>query len=163
MATHEKSIEVNVPVHTAYNQWTQFESFPQFMEGVEEVHQLDDTRLHWRAKVAGKEAEWNAEITEQTPDRRIAWRSTSGAQNDGVVTFQPEGPNKTKITLRVDYDPEGIVEETGDKLGFVSRRMDGDLKRFKKFIEERGAETGAWRGEIHGGQVEKGASPTSRS
>ena len=156
MSHIEKSIEVDVPVRTAYNQWTQFEEFPRFMEGVEEVRQLDDKRLHWRAKIAGKEEEWDAEITEQIPDQRISWRSTTGVQNDGVVTFQPAGANSTRVTLRIDYDPEGILETVGDKLGFVSRRVEGDLKRFKEFIESQGRETGAWRGEIRGGQVDTG-------
>jgi uncharacterized membrane protein len=160
VANIEKSIEVNVPVRTAYNQWTQFEEFPQFMEGVEEVRQLDDKRLQWRASIAGKSEQWQAEVIEQTPDRVVAWRSTSGADNGGRVSFQPAGPNATRITLRLDYDPEGIVETAGDKLGFVSRRVEGDLERFKTFIEDRGAETGAWRGEIHGGDVERGAGAT---
>jgi uncharacterized membrane protein len=160
MANIEKSIEVNLPVRTAYNQWTQFEEFPQFMEGVEEVRQLDDKRLHWRASIAGKTEEWHAEIVEQTPDMVVAWRSTTGAENAGRVSFAPAGMNATRVTLRLDYDPEGIVESAGDKLGFVSRRVEGDLERFKEFIESRGAETGAWRGEIHGGTVESGASST---
>jgi uncharacterized membrane protein len=160
MATIEKSIEVNVPVRTAYNQWTQFEEFPQFMEGVEEVRQLDDKRLQWRASIAGKSEEWQAEIVEQTPDMVVAWRSTTGSENAGRVSFAPAGMNATRVTLRLDYDPEGIVESVGDKLGFVSRRVEGDLERFKEFIEGRGAETGAWRGEIHGGTVESGAGST---
>ena len=154
MASLSKSIEVNVPVRTTYNQWTQFESFPHFMEGVKSVQQMDNKRLHWVAEVAGKEKQWDAVITDQTPDQKIAWKSTSGAQNDGIVTFQPLGADKTRVNLQLDYDPEGVIEETGDKLGFVSRRIEGDLERFKKFIEARGAETGAWRGEIHGGQVQ---------
>ena len=161
MASVEKSIEVNVPVRTVYNQWTQFEEFPRFMEGVEEVRQLDDKRLHWRASVAGKSQEWDASIIEQTPDRVVAWRSTSGAENAGRVTFQPEGPDRTRVTVGLDYDPKGMVETTGDALGFVSRRVEGDLKRFKEFIESRGAETGAWRGEIHGAQVDRGTAGTT--
>ncbi|MFN8475049.1 MAG: SRPBCC family protein [Anaerolineae bacterium] len=156
MASLTKSIEVNVPVRTAYNQWTQFESFPQFMEGVKSVQQLDNKRLHWVAEVAGKEKQWDAVITDQVPDQKIAWRSTSGAQNDGIVTFQPLGADKTRVSLQIDYDPEGVVEETGDKLGFVSRRVEGDLERFKKFIESRGQETGAWRGTIKDAQVRSG-------
>src|SRR2546423_13886092 len=155
MSTIEQSIDVNVPVHTAYNQWTQFEEFPRFMEGVKEVRQLTDKRLHWRAVVGGKEKEWDAEIFEQTPDRKIAWRSTSGARNDGIVTFDKRSDNKTVVTLHLDYDPEGMVENVGDKLGVVSRRVESDLKRYKEFVESRGTETGAWRGEIHGGEVEK--------
>jgi uncharacterized membrane protein len=149
MATIEKSIDVDVPVRTAYNQWTQFEEFPKFMEGVREVRQLDDQRLHWRAQVAGKDKEWDAEITEQTPDQRIAWRSRSGAWNAGVVTFHRLGDGKTRVMLQLEYDPDGVVENVGDALGFVSGRVTGDLERFKTFIESRGRETGAWRGEIH--------------
>ena len=160
MAQIEKSIEVKVPVRTAYNQWTQFEQFPKFMEGVEEVRQLDDKRLHWRASIAGKTEEWQAEIVEQTPDKVVAWRSTTGAENGGHVSFTAKGADATQITLRLDYDPEGMVESVGDKLGFVSRRVEGDLERFKEFIEGRGAETGAWRGEIHGGEVERGTGAT---
>ena len=156
MSRIEKSIDVNVPVHTAYNQWTQFESFPQFMEGVEEVQQLDDKRLHWRAQIGGKQKEWDAEIVEQQPDRRVAWRSLDGAPNDGIVTFQPIDANSTRVTLALDYAPEGFLENVGDALGFVSGRVKGDLERFKAFIESRGAETGAWRGEIHGGQAARG-------
>ena len=145
MSRIEKSIDVNVPVHTAYNQWTQFESFPQFMEGVEDVQQLDDKRLHWRAQIGGKQKEWDAEIVEQQPDRRVAWRSLDGAPNDGVVTFEPIDADRTRVTLALDYEPEGFLENVGDALGFVSGRVQGDLKRFKEFIESRGAETGAWR------------------
>ena len=143
-----KSIEVNVPVRTAYDQWTQFESFPQFMEGVEEVQQLDDTHLHWRAKIGGKEAEWDAAITEQIPDERVAWRNTTGKTNAGVVTFHRLGDDQTKVTVQMEYEPEGVVENVGDKLGFDDRRVQGDLERFKEFIESRGVETGAWRGEV---------------
>jgi uncharacterized membrane protein len=148
MATIEKSIVVDIPVRTAYNQWTQFEEFPRFMEGVREVKQLDDKRLHWRAEIGGKEKEWDAEITEQIPDERVAWRSMSGARNAGVVTFHRLADNKTKIMAQIDYDPEGMVENVGDAIGVVGTRVDGDLKRFKEFIESRGAETGAWRGTI---------------
>jgi hypothetical protein len=150
----EKSIDVNVPVRTAYNQWTQFEEFPRFMEGVKEVRQLDDKRLHWCAEVAGKDKEWDAEISDQTPDRRIAWRSTSGAENGGAVLFEPLGADRTKITLRIDYNPDDFVETVGGALGFLGRRIQGDLDRFKEFIEARGQETGAWRGEIHGKEVD---------
>lgn len=148
MAVVEKSIEVNVPVRTAYNQWTQFETFPQFMEGVEEVHQLDDKRLHWRAKVMGHEEEWNAEITEQIPDQRIAWTSRGGAKNAGVVTFHRLDEAKTRIMLQLEYEPEGVVENLGEIAGVLDRRVQGDLKRFKEFIEQRQAPTGAWRGTI---------------
>ena len=148
MPVIEKSIEVNVPVKTAYNQWTQFEEFPKFMEGVEQVKQLDDKRLHWKANIAGKEEEWDAEITEQIPDQRIAWCSTGGAMNDGLVTFAPLSDATSKLTLQMEYVPNGPAEKTGDALGFVTRRVEGDLKRFKDFIETRGRETGAWRGTV---------------
>jgi uncharacterized membrane protein len=150
----EKSVDVDAPLSMVYNQWTQFEEFPEFMEGVLEVRQLDDKRLHWRAKIAGKEKEWDAEIFEQTPDERIAWRSTSGILNTGQVWFQSLGPNKTRVCLKINYDPDGVVENIGDALGVVSVRVQGDLNRFKKFIEKRGAETGGWRGEIHGRDVQ---------
>lgn len=156
MSRIEKSITVNVPLHTAYNQWTQFESFPEFMEGVEEVQQLDDKRLHWRAQIGGKQKEWDAEIVEQQPDQRVAWRSLGGAPNDGVVTFQQLDAATTQVTLALDYEPEGFLENVGDALGFVSGRVQGDLDRFKAFIESRGAETGAWRGEIDQGQTKSG-------
>jgi uncharacterized membrane protein len=156
MATIEQSIDVNVPVRTAYNQWTQFEEFPHFMEGVKDVQQLDDKRLHWRAEVAGRDKEWDAEITEQTPDQRIAWTSRSGAWNAGVVTFHRLEENRTRVMLQLEYDPAGVVDNVGDALGFVSARVQGDLERFKDFIESRGTETGAWRGEIKQGRVEKG-------
>ncbi len=145
----EKSIDVDRPLRVVYDQWTQFEQFPQFMEGVEEVQQLDEKRLRWCAKVAGKREEWEAEIVQQVPDQQIAWRHTGGAVNRGVVTFTPLDGERTNVTLALEYEPEGFVEKVGDVLGFVSRRVEGDLQRFKKFIEERGTETGAWRGEIH--------------
>jgi uncharacterized membrane protein len=148
MALIEKHIDVDVPVRTAYNQWTQFESFPRFMEGVDEVRQIDDSHLHWRASVAGKTEEWDAVITEQTPDDRIAWRSTSGAGNAGVVTFHRLGDNQTRVMLQLEYDPDGFTEHVGDALGFMDRRVKGDLDRFKDFVEGRGAATGAWRGSI---------------
>jgi uncharacterized membrane protein len=148
MATIEEHIDVEVPVRTAYNQWTQFEEFPRFMEGVLEVRQLDPKHLHWRAVVAGKEKEWDAEITEQVPDERIAWRSRGGASNAGVVTFHRLADNRTRVMLQLEYDPEGVVENVADALGIVKARVTGDLQRFKDFIEGRGRETGAWRGEI---------------
>lgn len=137
-----------VPVSTAYNQWTQFEEFPRFMEGVESVRQLDDTRMHWCADVGGVRREWDAEITEQHADERVAWRATQGASNAGAVTFHKLSPSETRIMLQLDFDPEGFVETAGDALGFVKRRATADLKRFKQFIEERGTETGAWRGDV---------------
>jgi uncharacterized membrane protein len=144
----EQSIEVDVPVGTAYNQWTQFEEFPKFMDSVLEVRQLDDTHLHWRASVAGKTKEWDAEITEQLPDTRIAWRSTSGAPNAGVVTFDKLGESRTKVLLQMDYDPQGLGEKVGDALGAVNLAAKGNLKRFKKLVEGRGVESGGWRGEV---------------
>jgi uncharacterized membrane protein len=154
MQTVEKCVEVDAPVKQVYNQWTQFEEFPKFMEGVEQVEQLDEKRLHWVAEIAGRRKEWDAEIFEQVPDQKIAWRSTSGAQNAGIVSFRPLDVNRTQITVRMEYEPEGAVEMVGSALGAVSSRIEGDLERFKKFIQSRGQETGAWRGEIHGGKVE---------
>jgi uncharacterized membrane protein len=151
MSTIEKSIEVNVPVSTAYNQWTQFEEFPKFMEGVKEVKQLDDKRLHWRAEIAGKEKQWTAKIIEQIPDHRIAWESESGEYTSGVVSFQALGPDRTRVTLEISYDPKGFIENAGDTIGVVSRRIENDLEHFKEFIENRGQETGAWRGTIREG------------
>ena len=147
-STIEDSIEVNVPISTAYNQWTQFEDFPKFMKGVCEVRQLDDTHVHWRAEIGGKEEQWDAEITEQIPDTRIAWRSTSGAKNEGVVKFYKISDSVTRIVLQMDYGPRGLVEEIGDALGIVKMRASGDLKRFKEFIESRGKESGEWRGSV---------------
>jgi uncharacterized membrane protein len=151
MSKITKSIEVDVPVSTAYNQWTQFEDFPRFMEGVKGVRQLDDKTLEWTAEVAGVKRSWRAEIVDQTPDRRISWRSTSGARHNGVVTFEPLGDNRTRITLEMDVDPEGFVENVADALGILDGRIKGDLDRFKEFIEARGQETGAWRGEVKEG------------
>ncbi|MBC7365887.1 MAG: SRPBCC family protein [Undibacterium sp.] len=148
MKTIKDSIIVDVPLARAYNQWTQFEEFPRFMEGVKEVKQLDDKRLHWKAVIAGKSEEWDAEITEQIPDQRIAWRSTDGAKNSGKIHFLAQGVNQTEVTLEVDYEPEGMVENLGDLLGLVSARVSGDLARFKKFIETRHSATGGWRGQI---------------
>jgi uncharacterized membrane protein len=148
----EKTIEVNRPLSTVYNQWTQFEDFPEFMEGVKEVRQLDDTHLHWRAEIWGKEKEWDAEITEQEPDRRISWRSTSGARNAGTVRFEPLGPESTRVRLTMAYEPEDAVENVGDALGIFSARVENSVRDFKEFIENRGQETGAWRGEVDGGE-----------
>lgn len=148
MSTIERSVDVAVPVATAYNQWTQFEEFPNFMEGVETVTQLDDRRLHWVAEVAGQHREWDAEITEQIPDQRIAWHSTDGTTNAGVVTFHRLGDNHTKVMLQLEFDPDGPVERIGDVLGLVEHRAAGDLDRFRDFVEVRGQESGAWRGEV---------------
>ena len=149
MTAVEKSIEVNVPLQTVYNQWTQFEEFPRFMDGVKEVQQLDDERLHWIAQIGGKQEEWDARITEQKPDERVAWRSEGGATNAGAVTFHRLSDDQTRVMLQLEYEPQGVVESTGDVLGFVTRRVEGDLERFKEFIEERGRETGEWRGQIN--------------
>ena len=148
MPTVEKSIEVELPVHDVYNQWTQFEEFPRFMEHVEEVRQLDDMALHWITTIGGQRREWDAEISEQKPDDRIAWTSRDGVYNAGVVTFHRLDDKHTKVMLRLAFEPSGFVESVGDKLGFVSRSVGADLERFKEFIEFRGAPTGAWRGQI---------------
>lgn len=155
MSVVEHSIDVDVPVRVAYDQWTQFETFPKFMEGVERVVQKDDKTLEWHANIAGQDKTWTAEIIEQTPDQRIAWRSTSGATNAGVVSFTSNGQNSTRVTLQLEADPEGPVENVGDALGFLDRRVKGDLDRFKEFVEGRGVATGSWRGEVHGGEVER--------
>jgi len=146
--TIEHSIDINVPVRTAYNQWTQFEEFPRFMEGVESVKQLNDTTLLWVANVGGERKEWRARITEQVPDHHIAWRSEGGDFTSGVVSFQALGPDKTRVTVRLNYEPKGVTEKLGDMLGMGSRRVEGDLGRFKDFIESKGHETGAWRGTV---------------
>ncbi|MCZ1004141.1 SRPBCC family protein [Streptomyces mirabilis] len=149
MSQVEESIEVDVPVRTAYNQWTQFETFPQFMEGVEKITQVDAPLTHWKAKVGGVEREFDAEITEQIPDERVAWTTVGGkAKQTGVVTFHRLAENKTKVMLQLDYDPVGFAENLGDKLGFVKRQVTGDLKRFKEYIESRGGRSGSWRGEV---------------
>jgi uncharacterized membrane protein len=148
MSTIEESIDVEVPVRTAYNQWTQFEEFPQFMEGVEEVRQLDETHLHWVAEIAGVRREWDAEVTEQTPDQRIAWQSTNGTRHAGVVTFHRIEDGRSRVMLQLDTEPEGVVEKAGDALGVLKRQVKGDLERFKQLIESRGSESGAWRGEV---------------
>ena len=162
----QKDIIVDVPATVAYDQWTQFESFPEFMDGVKEVIQLDEKTLRWRANVGGKDEEWEAEITEQTPDRVIAWSSTTGSPNAGTVRFESDSPSRTRVMLEISYEPRDAVEKVGDALGVLERRVDGDLKRFKEFIEKRRAPTGAWRGEIHGGKVEPdgsgGGSTSSR-
>jgi len=149
MANVQKSITVDAPVHSVYNQWTQFESFPKFMGGVKEVRQEGDTRLHWKAQIAGKTEEWEAEITEQIPDRKIAWRSTSGAPNAGMVTFSPVSDSATEVSLQLDAQPQSVTEKVGDALGALDRQVKTDLEKFKRYIEERGGEeTGAWRGEV---------------
>jgi len=152
MASIQESIDVQVPVRTAYNQWTQFEEFPQFMEGVKSVRQIDDTHLHWVAEVSGKEHEWTAEITEQRPDQMVAWKAVDGHGISGVVTFQPLSEGETRITVQMDHDTDGLVEQLGSALGFDGRRVKADLERFKDIVEGRGVETGAWRGEVEHGE-----------
>jgi uncharacterized membrane protein len=148
MSTIEESIEVKAPLRTVYNQWTQFEEFPRFMDGVEEVRQVDDTHLHWVAEFGGSRHEWDAEITEQKPDERVAWQNTDGKDNAGVVTFHRIDDELTRIMVQMDFVPEGIKEKIGDALGAADRRVRADLGRFKQLVEERGAETGGWRGEV---------------
>ena len=148
MPTIEQSIDVEVPVRTAYDQWTQFEEFPRFMDGIEEIRQVDETTLHWKAKIAGREREWDAKITEQRPDERVAWTDVNGKSNAGVVTFHKLDDGKTRIMVQMDWEAEGIVEQVGEKLGFDERTLKGDLENFKEFIESRGSETGAYRGEV---------------
>jgi uncharacterized membrane protein len=155
MAEMEKSIVVDAPLREVYNQWTQFEEFPRFMEGVLEVRQLDDRRLYWRAQIGSAEREWRAEIVDQVPERRIAWRSLGEVEVAGAVLFEPASDDRTRVTLRMRYDPEGLGENLADALGFVERRVQGDLERFREFIEDRGRATGGWRGEIHGQKVER--------
>jgi uncharacterized membrane protein len=153
METLEESIEVDAPLRATYDQWTQFEEFPRFMEGVESVTQVDDSHVHWVASIAGRTKEWDAQITRQVPDEEIAWVGLGDPDNRGRVVFEPvltedEHP-RTKVTMMLDYEPDGVVEQLGDALGVVRRRVQGDMIRFKEFIEERGRETGGWRGEIH--------------
>ena len=148
MSTVTESVDVAVPVRTAYNQWTQFEEFPRFMEGVAEIRQVSDTMTHWRTEIGGVKREFDAKITEQLPDERVAWTSTEGSKQAGVVTFHRLDEGNTRVTVQMDFEPDGVVEQAGDKLGVVDRRVKGDLKRFKEFIEGRGSETGGWRGEV---------------
>jgi uncharacterized membrane protein len=146
------SIDVAVPVSTAYNQWTQFESFPKFMDGVERIDQVSDTRTHWVTKIAGVQREFDAEITEQHPDERVAWTTENGVHQAGVVTFHRIDDATTRVTLQLDHDPQGFVEKAGDALGIVQNRVKGDLKRFKEYIESRGVESGGWRGVVEDGE-----------
>ena len=148
MSEITESIEVGVPLNTAYNQWTQFEEFPRFMGGVESVQQIDDTHLRWVASIGGKREEWDAEITDQKSDERVAWMAQGGKGNAGVVTFDPISETQTKVTVQMDWEPEGVLENVGTALGFDDRQVSKDLKSFKALIEERGQETGAWRGEV---------------
>jgi uncharacterized membrane protein len=152
MAEVHESIEVNVPVSTAYNQWTQFEEFPQFMENVESVTQIDDTHLRWVAEIAGKRNEWEAEIVRQQPDRVVAWKSVDGKGTSGEVKFEPLGSDRTKIDVTISWEPEGMLESLGEKVGADTMGVKKDLQNFKELIERRGAETGAWRGEVIAGE-----------
>lgn len=158
MATVEESIEVAVPLRVAYDQWTQFEEFPKFMAGVKEVRQLDDKHLHWVVELAGQRHEWDAEVTEQKPDERVAWRNTDGKENAGVVTFHRIDDTHTKLMVQLDFVPEGILEKLGDALGVSDRRVEGDLRRFKEIVEASGHATGGWRGEIKRPDESAGAS-----
>jgi uncharacterized membrane protein len=152
MAEVNEAIEVDVPVSTAYNQWTQFEEFPRFMDGVESVTQTDDTHLHWVAEFGGKQHEWDAEVGEQVPDQRVTWRSVDGKGITGEVTFQPLGSDRTRVEVNMSWETEGVLESLGSALGADDRRVKGDLKRFQELIESQGTETGAWRGEVRSGQ-----------
>lgn len=147
----EKSILVNVPVGTAYNQWTQFEDFPQFMGGIKKVTQLSDDRLEWVAEIAGVRRQWTAQILEQVPDRKVSWAATEGATNAGEVTFEDVGGGQTSVHLSLEYEPEGLLEKVGDKLNIVENQAEGDLDRFKAFIESEGYASGAWRGSVNEG------------
>jgi len=149
MSTVTESVDVNVNVRTAYNQWTQFEDFPQFMGGVTEIRQLDATTTHWKTNIDGVKREFDAKITEQLPDERVAWTSIEGSQQAGVVTFHRLDETTTRVTCQMDFAPDGLIEQAGDKLGFLDRQVKGDMKRFKEYIENRGGvETGGWRGEV---------------
>ncbi|MDQ3406468.1 MAG: SRPBCC family protein [Actinomycetota bacterium] len=148
MTTIEKSIDVQAPVSRVYNQWTQFESFPAFMDGVERISQLTATRTHWETSIGGVRREFDAEITEQHPDERIAWRSVDGPEHGGVVTFHQLDDTLTRINLQMEYHPDSFAEKAVAALGVIGQRVNGDLTRFKEFIEDRGHETGAWRGDV---------------
>jgi len=148
MSTIEKSIDVDVPISTAYNQWTQFEEFPRFMSGVDSIQQIDDTHLHWKVSVGGVDREFDAEVTEQHPDERVAWKSTGGPQHAGVVTFHRIDDDTTRVTVQMDWEPEGFVEKAGAMLQVDDMQVGNDLKRFKELIESQGFESGAWRGDV---------------
>ncbi|MFE2264404.1 SRPBCC family protein [Streptomyces griseosporeus] len=163
MSTVKEAVEVDVPVRTAYNQWTQFEEFPQFMEGVEEVRQIDERHNHWTTKIGGVKREFDTEIVDQLPDDRITWRTTSGdTQQKGSVRFERLDDTHTRVELVMDVETSGAAEKAGDMLGMIDRRIKGDMKRFKSFVEERGRESGAWRGRIKPGDT-GGATPGTPS
>src|SRR4051794_6616734 len=148
MPTIDQTIDIDVPISTAYDQWTQFEEFPRFMGGVEEVRQIDDTLTHWKTSIAGVEREFDAEITEQHPNQRIAWRSIDGTTHEGLVTFEVLDANSTRVHVHTTWEPDTFVEKAGAVVGADDLQVRADLKRFKEFIEERGVETGAWRGDV---------------
>ncbi|NUT32172.1 MAG: SRPBCC family protein [Hamadaea sp.] len=156
MTSRTESVDVAVPVRTAYNQWTQFEQFPKFMKRVKEVRQINDTLTHWTVEINGVRREFDAQITEQQPDRRVSWMSTSGTRQGGVVTFQELDPEHTRVTAQLDLDPEGVAEQVADKTGMIGHHVKEDLENFKDYIEHRGAETGAWRGSVDEGRVDEG-------
>ncbi|MFD8547290.1 SRPBCC family protein [Streptomyces sp. NPDC059649] len=152
MSTVKETVDVEVPVRTVYNQWTQFEEFPQFMEGVEEIRQIDDRHNHWTTKIGGIRREFDTEIIDQLPDERIAWRTTAGdTRQRGVVSFQRLDDSHTRVQLVMEVEPTGAAEKTADMTGLIDRRTKGDLRRFKEYIEQRARETGAWRGRIRPG------------
>ena len=151
MASVVKSVDVAAPISAVYNQWTQFESFPQFMSGVDQITQTDDTHTHWVTSIGGVTREFDTEVTEQHPEERVAWKSTDGTTHAGVITFHRLGDTSTKVTAQIDWQPEGVVEKAGSVLGFDDRQVQSDLDRFKEFIESRGQETGAWRGDVQAG------------
>ena len=142
-----------MPVRVAYDQWTQFESFPEFMEGIEEVRQIDDTHLHWRAKVGGHVAEWDAVITEQLPDERVAWKATDGKANAGVVTFHRLGDESSRVMVQIEHESEGVMEKVGSALGADKREVKNSLERFKELVERRRGASGAWRSKVKGGDA----------
>jgi uncharacterized membrane protein len=151
LSEYTHTLEVDRPVREVYDQWTQMETFPHFLEGVEEVQQITDTRMHWRVSIGGVDREFDAVITDQVPDERIAWTSVDGPDQAGSVVFRPTGPGRTEVSLTMSFEPEGLVENVGDALGIVERRVEGDLQRFKDFMESSEGPTGAWRGEVQGG------------
>lgn len=161
METVEKSVEINAPVSSVYNQWTQFESFPEIMNNIQEVRQITEKHLHWKARIAGRQVEWDSEIVDQIPDQKISWRSTSGAMNSGTVRFFPEGQSRTRVDVQIEYEPSGPIENVGDAIGVFGRRIEAELNNFKNFIESH-QETGAWRGRISGQEVRPEEEPRSK-
>ncbi len=158
----EKTFEFDCPVHVTYNQWTQFEEFPRWMGSVKEVRQLDDTHQHWKVRIAGKEKEFDTVLIDQVPDQHISWRATSGVPNQGTARFEKLPNDRSRVQLEMDYEPQSFVEKAADAVGIVSAYVESAVEKFKKSLEDRGRETGAWRGEIHGGQ-ETGAGGRTRT